>query len=51
VLRTLALRPGQGALQRPIVASFEPGEADAAFQPLGPAAPASEASPGSTADG
>jgi hypothetical protein len=36
VLRTLALRPAQGALQRPIVASFEPGEADATFQPLGP---------------
>jgi MFS family permease len=51
VLRTLALRPAQGALQRPIVASFEPGEADAAFQPLGPAAPASDASPGSTAGG
>jgi MFS family permease len=41
VLRTLAIRPGEGALQRPIVASFEPSEADAAFQPL--ALPAAEA--------
>jgi MFS family permease len=45
VLRTLALRPAQGALQRPIVASFEPGEAEAAFQPLGPAEPAAGSSP------
>jgi len=34
VLRTLAIRPSEGALQRPIVASFEPSEADAAFQPV-----------------
>jgi len=38
VLRTLAVRPAQGALQRPIVATFEPGEADATFQPLDPVA-------------
>jgi MFS family permease len=36
VLRTLAIRPNEGALQRPIVATLEPGEADAAFQPFGP---------------
>ena len=34
VLRTLAIRPSEGALQRPIVATFEPSEADAAFQPV-----------------
>ena len=36
VLRTLAIRPAQGAFQGPIVATLEPGEADAAFLPLGP---------------
>jgi MFS family permease len=36
VLRTLAIRPAQGAFQRPIVATFEPGEADAAFHPMAP---------------
>ena len=35
VLRTLAIRPNEGALQRPIVATLEPGEADAAFHPIG----------------
>jgi MFS family permease len=34
VLRTLAIRPNEGALQRPIVATLEPGEADATFQPI-----------------
>ena len=34
MLRTLAIRPGEGALQRPIVATFEPSEADATFQPV-----------------
>jgi MFS family permease len=36
VLRTLAIRPNEGALQRPIIATLEPGEADAAFHPLDP---------------
>jgi MFS family permease len=45
VLRTLAIRPAQGAFQRPIVASFEPGEADAAFLPLGPQEPPPPAAP------
>jgi MFS family permease len=36
VLRSLAVRPNEGALQHPIVATLEPGEADAAFQPLYP---------------
>jgi MFS family permease len=36
VLRTLAIRPAQGAFQRPIVATLEPSEADAAFAPLAP---------------
>jgi MFS family permease len=39
VLRTLAIRPSEGALQRPIVATFEPGEADAAFHPVDLPAP------------
>jgi hypothetical protein len=34
VLRTLALRPALGAIQRPIVASFEPSEVEATFDPL-----------------
>jgi MFS family permease len=34
VLRTLAIRPAQGAFQRPIVATLEPNEADAAFAPV-----------------
>jgi MFS family permease len=35
-LRTLAVRPALGAIQRPIVASFEPSEAEATFAPLAP---------------
>jgi MFS family permease len=34
VLRTLAIRPAQGALQGPIVATLEPSEADATFAPV-----------------
>ena len=30
-LRTLAMRPDVGAIQRPIVATFEPSEAEATF--------------------
>ena len=34
-LRTLAVRPDVGAIQRPIVATFEPSEAEATSAPLG----------------
>jgi MFS family permease len=34
VLRTLALRPALGAIQRPIVASLEPSEVEAGLDPL-----------------
>jgi hypothetical protein len=34
VLRTLALRPSLGAIQRPIVASLEPSEVEAGLEPL-----------------
>jgi MFS family permease len=34
VLRTLAIRPAQGAFQGPIVATLGPSEADAAFAPV-----------------
>ena len=41
VLRTLAVRPALGAIQRPIVACLEPSEVEATFDPLrAPSAPA-----------